>query len=250
MVISPDGKTAAVAVHDTILLWELASGAERGRFTRHREWIWSLAFSPNGRLLASGCLDYTACVWDLTSICPDGQWSPHPMKQDELERLWIDLGNKDGVRAYQAIWRLAVAGPSAVAFFARRLRPVSAIESERLTRLVAELDSDRFETREHASVEMRQLGEQAEHTLRKALAAKPSPEVSRRLRALLDRVESRDLSAEQLHTLRAIEVLEHIASSEARQVLRTLAEGTPEARVTREAKVALERLTHKLNTTP
>jgi WD40 repeat protein len=250
MVISPDGKTAAAAVHDTILLWELASGAERGRFTGHREWIRSLAFSPNGRLLASGCLDYTACVWDLTGICPDGQWLPHPVKRDEVERLWIDLGNRDGVRAYRAMWRLAASGPSTVAFLARQVRPVSAVEQERLTRLIADLDSDRFETREHASVELRGLSEQAEPALRKALAARPSLEASRQLRSLLERVENRTFSAEQLHALRAIEVLEHIGSPEARQVLRTLAEGAPAAMLTREAKAALERQTHRSNSVP
>ena len=42
--------------------------------------------------------------------------------------------------------------------------------------------------------------------------------------------------------LRAIEVLEHIGTAEARQVLKSLANGAPEARRTREAKSSLERL--------
>jgi WD40 repeat protein len=73
MVISPDGKTLAAGAHDTILLWELASGKERARFQGHQEWVWSLAFSPTGRLLASGSLDHTALVWDVTGICQDGK---------------------------------------------------------------------------------------------------------------------------------------------------------------------------------
>jgi hypothetical protein len=112
------------------------------------------------------------------------------------------------------------------------------------------LDSDRFETREQASAELQRLGEQAEPALRKAMAAKPSLEASRRLRALLDRVERRTPSAEQLHALRAVEVLEHIGSPEAQRVLQTLAEGAPEAMLTREAKAALVRLAHRSNTAP
>jgi RNA polymerase sigma factor (sigma-70 family) len=242
MALSPDGKTVAAAAYDTIILFELASGKERGRFTGHRDSIWSLAFSPNGRRLASGSLDHTACVWDVTGICADGQWSPRRVQQDELERLWADLGNKDGVRAYRALWRFAAAGSSSVAFLAQQLRPVPRVKDERLTRLLADLDSDRFETRERAARELQRLGEQAEPALRKALASKPSLEASRRLRALLDQVESRTLSAEQLHALRAVEVLEHVGTAEARTVLRSLAAGAPADCLTREAKMSLQRL--------
>jgi hypothetical protein len=49
-------------------------------------------------------------------------------------------------------------------------------------------------------------------------------------------------SPEGLRVLRTIEVLEHIANPEARQVLEQLAGGMPEARVTQEAKLSLRRL--------
>jgi hypothetical protein len=42
--------------------------------------------------------------------------------------------------------------------------------------------------------------------------------------------------------LRAVEVLEHIGTPEARRVLATPAEGAVEARLTKDAKAALERL--------
>ena len=47
---------------------------------------------------------------------------------------------------------------------------------------------------------------------------------------------------EQLQTARAVEVLEHIGTREALQCLETLTKGAPEARLTQEAKSALERL--------
>ncbi len=50
------------------------------------------------------------------------------------------------------------------------------------------------------------------------------------------------MSPEQLQMLRVMEVLEHIGTAEARQVLAGLAKGAPEARLTQEAKASLERL--------
>jgi hypothetical protein len=42
--------------------------------------------------------------------------------------------------------------------------------------------------------------------------------------------------------VRAIEVLEHIGTPDANELLQTLATGAPEARLTQEAKASLERL--------
>ena len=86
---------------------------------------------------------------------------------------------------------------------------------------------------------MREIGELAEEALRRAL---PSLEVSRRLEALLERVEKRSLSAKQLHMLRTLEVLEEIATPDAREVLLALAKGAPGAWLTSEAKACLDRL--------
>jgi hypothetical protein len=42
-----------------------------------------------------------------------------------------------------------------------------------------------------------------------------------------------------------LEVLEHIGTPEAREVLKALAKDAPDARLTREAKAALERLARR-----
>jgi hypothetical protein len=80
--------------------------------------------------------------------------------------------------------------------------------------------------------------------LRKALQANPSPEQRERIAKLLEDLEKNVPIQALLAPVRAIEVLEHIGTAEARHVLTELAKGLPEARLTQEAKASLERLGH------
>jgi hypothetical protein len=116
---------------------------------------------------------------------------------------------------------------------------------ERLAQLLANLDSDEFATREQATKEMEALGDTAEPALRTALEKSPSAEARRRIDRLLARLPTRTPTGESLLGLRAVELLEHIDTLEARQFLRRLAARAPDARLTREAKAALERVTRK-----
>jgi HEAT repeat protein len=90
---------------------------------------------------------------------------------------------------------------------------------------------------------LERLGEEAAPALRKALASKPAPEVRRRIESILKK--SRTLSPETLLVVRAVEVLENIGTPEARELLKSLADGVPEAVLTQEAKASLERLAEK-----
>jgi hypothetical protein len=180
-------------------------------------------------------------------MCPDGRWTLRDAQPGELERLWADLGDGDGVRAYRAVGALAGAR-QAVPFLAECLRPVPRVTNEQLARLIADLDSDRFKVRSRASAELHRLGEQAEPALRKVLASQPSAEVRRRVQTLLD--ESRTVSDEELHVLRALEVLEQIGTPGSRHVLEVLTTGVPEARLTCEARASLERLARRDSARP
>jgi len=110
--------------------------------------------------------------------------------------------------------------------------------------LLADLDSEDFKTRTKARDELARLGETAATALREIAEKPPSLEVSRQVKELLEKLknERKTPSAEQIRVLRAMEVLERMATPEAKRLLDELAKGASEARLTREAATAHERL--------
>jgi RNA polymerase sigma factor (sigma-70 family) len=246
MEISPDGRTLALGG----VLIELATGRERHRFVGHKGRIHAVAFSADGTALVTAGDDTTALVWDLTGRLGAKAEPGKPLARADLDACWADLAGEDAARAYQAIRRLAAAPASTVPFLTGKLVPVPAVDEKRLARLVADLDSQSFTERTRATKELEGLGELAAGHLQKALAGKPSLEVSRRVEALLEKQghASWHPDPDRVRVLRALEVLESIGTPEARQVLERLAAGAPEARPTREAKAAVERLARR--TTP
>jgi Spy/CpxP family protein refolding chaperone len=137
---------------------------------------------------------------------------------------------------------LAASPRDSVPFLAKHLRPAAPPDNEQLARWIADLDSAVFADRDKATRELERQAELAEPLLRKAVAADPSPEARRRIEALLNKLQGPVTSAGTLRSIRAVEVLEHIATPEAREVLQNLAKGAAEARLTHEAKAALDRL--------
>jgi hypothetical protein len=111
-----------------------------------------------------------------------------------------------------------------------------------LATLIADLDSDRSAVRARATNELRKLDLLAVPALRKCLAGKAAPEVRVRVEKLLAEAEGALGAGEALRAVRAVEALELIGTAEALGLLRTLAQGTAAARLTREAGAALGRL--------
>jgi RNA polymerase sigma factor (sigma-70 family) len=244
VAFAPDGRGLAVGYGEgdcLVRVWELSSGQERARFAGHRNGIGSLAFSPDGTLLASGGTDRIITVWDVTGQRTAGRPRQAPLSAGELSALWADLADADARQAYRAMTALLAAGGQAVPFLKGRLRPAPVIDRERIDRLLADLDSDQFAVRQKASRALRELGDAAEPALSKALAGQPSAEQRRRLKELL-RELGPECSPERLRELRSVEVLEHLGTPDARQALGSLAKGAAEARLTREAKASLGRL--------
>src|SRR5262249_38107610 len=143
--------------------------------------IISLAFSSDGKSLASGASDGTALIWNAAGWSKVRKLSTPSLSSEQLESLWGALAGEDGTKAYRAIGTLAAAPKDALPFLQKRIRPASPVDTKRIARLIAELDSDDFAVRERATSGLEKLGGQAGPALRKALDGRPSAEARLRL---------------------------------------------------------------------
>jgi dipeptidyl aminopeptidase/acylaminoacyl peptidase len=237
---SRDGRLLAMtAPPQKILVYDLAAGRELRRFKDFNAEVTSLAFSPDGRRLVSGLADSTLLIWDVGARLPEKK---SKVGAEEAAKAWIDLAGKDGPRAFRARWALAGDPETTVSLFQKRLQPVQPADSKRLRRLIADLDDKRFGVRQQAQRELEEIGELAAPALKKALAEKSSLEVRQRIDGLLSKLRGPVTRPDMMRAVRAVAVLEDIATPQAKKLLEALSQGTPEARLTQEAKTALTRL--------
>ncbi|HMF11891.1 MAG TPA: hypothetical protein VKE94_06275, partial [Gemmataceae bacterium] len=243
VAFAPDGCTIASAGYDhTIRLWNVETGKELRKLIGHRGRANALVFSPDGKTLISGGDDTTVLIWDVAGVTKRERRVARLASQ-EWETLWKALTGSDAVQAHQAIAGLTAA-PNTATMLKERLKPALKLDAARLEQLIRDLDSDEFTVRDKATRAIEKLGESARPAIELALARPvPSPELHRRLERLQQ--QSALPVGEALRELRAVELLEHVATHEARGLLESLAKGAPEARLTREAKAALERLARR-----
>jgi len=105
VAFSPDGKLLATGdVNHEIHIWQVAEGKQLLSCKVDEGWVWSVAFSPDGRWLASSA-NRTVNLWDVqTGACvqtlrgytdrvfsvafsPDGRWLATG-SEDRLIRIW------------------------------------------------------------------------------------------------------------------------------------------------------------------
>jgi WD40 repeat protein len=247
LAFSPDGRTLVGACGGPwgskyVTLWDVVTGKEIGELAGHLSGINALTFSPDGKFLGSGGADYSVLIWGATwpgiKMRP---WRVDP-SQLKLEKLWDDLASADASAAHQAAWSMVFTPASTLPFLREQLRPVRPADARLLARTIADLDSDKYDIREKATRVLEEQGELAEGALRTTLKTEPSEETKRRIALLLARIDRAIPLPTDLRIMRATAVLERVGTAEARNLLKDLSEGAADARLTKQADSALQRL--------
>jgi WD40 repeat protein len=242
LAFSRDGMLLAVrGAGNVVRVWQITHGKEIGQFKGHESAVNAVSFAADGKTLASASADTTLLVWDVTRLKREPRAAAE-LDAKEIETLWADLAGSDAIKAGKSIQALASAPKQSTPFLGGQLKPAAPIDVKKLTQWVADLNSGNFKARNVATNELEKLGELAIPALKKVLAGQPTLETQRRVESLLEKLTTRFLSPEQVRLVRAVEVLEDLATPEGRQILEALAQGAPGALPTRQAQTVLSRL--------
>jgi hypothetical protein len=245
VVFSPDGRSIAAVQERGAKVWDALTGEQLAFLYSQGGLIVSLAFSPDCEALATGCVDTTVLLWVVSPRGGVPGRQATPLSRKNLTEIWDDLAGEDAKRAYRAVARLANAAGAVEPFLEERLKDSNTVGAAQIKRLVDDLDSVKFADREKASDALSRLGRRVEPAQRKALGEHPSPEQARRLEKLLEKLPKAGTDLGVLRSQRAVEAMEHRATAQARQLLKSLAAADAEDVLSREARASLERLARR-----
>jgi WD40 repeat protein len=237
MAFSPDGRLLAAANNFGVYLWEVATGTLLAREEGHRGGLTAVAFSGDGRTLATAGLDTTIHLWNVEDLL-----RKPVAATPKVAELWEQLASPDTGRAAEAMNRLAAHPGLAVEAVRLRLHPAAPVEQRRLARWLADLDDQSPAARERAARELEKLDDLAAPALERFLAGQPTREGRRRAELLQAKLAGPVSRPELMRALRAVELMERVGSAEALDTLERLAAGARGARLTCAAQGALCRM--------
>jgi WD40 repeat protein len=242
LAYSPDGVFFGLGTQDGgVKVIDARDGKDAVAFSGHNGKVTSLAFNSDASTLYSSSVDGTVLVWNIQEATAKAR-PRAAVSAERANQLWEALADPDGDKAYEAIVALGASPKQAGALLSDHLKPAKVLEEAQVDKLIAELDGDNFEGRQKALRELGKTGPRFRHIFEDALANDPAPETRKQLEQLLAWLEPGTTMPDILRDNRAIEVLETLATPEARALLESYTKGARGSPLTREAAAALKRL--------
>lgn len=242
----------------------------------------TMAFSPDGKRLATGTDDGRVTVWDVTAgealapfgghdgivtglaFSPDGKrlvstasdgtalvWAvpekaltvgPADAAVSGFEEAFRLLGSADAQQAQRGLDYIYRNPNDAPKQAGQRLPAPTATPAATVTKHIEDLGSDEFATREAAKKALEAIGGEAGPALKRAMEKSPSSEVRKTAAELLGKIDAPASRPDDLRILRAVEAMENLRSADGRAQLEKWALGPPGHRLTIEAADAVARL--------
>ncbi len=196
----------------------------------------SLAISPDGKTAATGHIDATILLWDISP--PES--TPAPLTANERDKLWTDLADADAAKSFAALCRFANDPKGSLPFLKTKLETMRRPAAAEIKSLLSALQSPKFKARETSEKKLKLFADFDETPLHEALTGNLLPEARKRIETILaNRSPAVAPQGDALRGVRTIWVLERIGTPAARKLLAEIAGG--DGRMAREAKSALER---------
>jgi WD40 repeat protein len=242
---TPDGRFAISRSRQGLLqFWSIEIGESVRAINTHQD-FWGFILFPDGKRAATFSQGNTYLIRPFPNFEKVNAPSKHGLSENDIAALWRRLTGAPP-DAYQASAVLVSGGDSVVEFVKRHWQ-MPAMDEARARTLIDELASDRGETRSQAAAALELIGPRTLPLLREARrGAAESSEAAKLLETLMLRVSSPTISdPEELRRVRAVDVLERIGTTPARELLTKISHGPPLARETRSAIGALDRLSSR-----
>jgi hypothetical protein len=160
----------------------------------------------------------------------------------ELSKLWPDLQSDNDLRFQLAFKAYRAAPRPAFAVFRKEMPPVAKERQKEVEGWIAALDDEDVKRREDATENLQGVAHAFAPLLQSRQKASGPGEIHNRLTFVLKKMEKEKTPLSLVRESRVLSLLEQLATPEARQVLIELADGATEARLTVEARAALQRI--------
>jgi hypothetical protein len=247
LVFCANGSALAALANDGngICVWDVATGAAKSRILHVGSTEKSLILSPDGERLATTAKDGKILyVWSTTARVLTHKGPALELSPAEMAVLWSELANANCSKANKAWHVLGAAGDNAVPWLREQIRPIAvpAADMQRVGKLVADLDSDKYPTRDLAIKELVAVGELAIVPLHRLLEMPPSAEARERAKLVLKKITEPNLTPDRQRVLQAIELLEQLNTTKATSLLEEIEREALIPQIRLEAKRALQRI--------